>query len=102
MNSQKKELCFDDNTYKLIDTSAFYLKYHKIATYPTLKPTQRGIKFYKNGKVIEFNDYPNNKNAEGTYCINSHNSEMKIYYKHVQGNFWSPRWCERLARTHKQ
>lgn len=97
-NSQKKEPCIDDSTFKLIDTTAFYLmdeiKHPNFINDNNLKSTKRGIKFYKNGQVKEFNDYPNDKNAEGTYCINSIKAEMKLYYKHVQGDFWSWRKLE--------
>ncbi len=95
--------CYDESTYRLIDTSAVYLlteinnkPYFLNAKLDTVsvKSLEKQLKFYKNGKVVEtakgFED-----EAEGTYCINSRKAEIKLKYRHVQtGRFVSKQKVE--------
>lgn len=90
---QRNEKCIDETTFKTIDTAAFYLvdkdKHPEVFYYNIPKSANYGLKFYKNGKVRTFYDYPKILSAEGTYCINQDKAELKLFYKHPQGNFWS-------------
>lgn len=96
---RKTILCNDSSTYKLIDTSAVY---HLIAIDGKsywlnsrsdtvgVKSLKKGLKFYKNGRVVELNKKSGKDALEGAYCINNEKSEMIWKLKHVQaGKFLS-------------
>lgn len=91
---RKPLLCNDSSTYKLIETSAVY---HLIAIEGKsywlnsrsgtvwVKSLERGLKFYKNSRVVELNKKSGKDALEGVYCINNEKAEMRWKLKHIQG-----------------
>ncbi|AZA77588.1 hypothetical protein EG347_08705 [Chryseobacterium sp. G0186] len=94
------DTCYDLSTYKLIDTSAVY-NLTEINGKPyllnsrsdtvSISSLKKGLKFYKDGRVIEFDNKLSPKKLEGTYCINHKKSEMEFKLKHVQSGIFLSR-----------
>lgn len=91
--------CYDISTYQLIDTTAVY-NLTEINGKPyllnsrsdtvSIRSLKKGLKFYKDGRVVEFDNKLSEKTSEGTYCINTKKAEMEFKLKHVQaGTFLS-------------
>ena len=74
--------------YRLIelDNKDFFINSRK----DTVKLEELGLclRFYNNGKVIEFRKQKNQYN-EGKYCIKNGKINLIFSHKHVQGNFTS-------------
>ena len=91
--------CFDASTYKLIDTSAVYIMSEMMGNpyfirfksdTVMLNSIQKGLKFYKDGKVLAFDSQSPKDKLSGVYCINSKKKEIQFELKHVQsGKFLS-------------
>ena len=74
--------------YKLIelDNKDFFINSRKDTV--KLEELGLGLRFYNNGKVIEFRKQKNQYN-EGKYCIKNGKINLIFSHKHVQGNFTS-------------
>ena len=74
--------------YRLIelDNKDFFINSRKDTV--KLEELGLGLRFYNNGKVIEFRKQKNQYN-EGKYCIKNGKINLIFSHKHVQGNFTS-------------
>ena len=74
--------------YRLIewDNKDFFINSRKDTV--KLEELGLGLRFYNNGKVIEFRKQKNQYN-EGKYCIKNGKITLIFSHKHVQGNFTS-------------
>ncbi|MFZ4929934.1 hypothetical protein [Chryseobacterium sp. Mn2064] len=91
--------CYDASTYKLIDTSAVYIisemmgkPYFVKSKSDTvmLNTANKGLQFYKDGRVTAFDRQSPKNNLSGVYCINNEKQEIQFKMKHVQsGKFLS-------------
>ena len=77
-----------NSIYRLIelDNKDFFINSRKDTV--KLEELGLGLRFYNNGKVIEFRKQKNQYN-EGKYCINNGKINLIFSHKHVQGNFTS-------------